>query len=179
MLEVPGIKKKYYAHSKLEQFKSIDQLGLTSDEAYRKHAALILSEIVSYLDKYKNNPAISSEVAAKQAEAENRQAEIAMNRENNKRLFEAANKEISNLEEGEVVCLTDLSDFRSPVGATSNIVGYVEKYNSSKTKLQIRIHQISQYPVMNVYDNINFVKGDLIWINLPMTDIKKYWGRCK
>lgn len=97
----------------------------------------------------------------------------------NKDRLQRANKEFMALEEGELVCLITPSEELSILKEVSEIAAYVEKYNASKSKLQIRIHMVSSDSRMNFYEGIPFKEGDIIWINLPMTDSKKYWMRCK
>ena len=77
--------------------------------------------------------------------------------------------------EGNQVCLFDYTD-----GATNSapkVQAFVEKYNSEKTRLQLRIHQVNGES--SNYDNLDFKKGDIIWINLPSYAGNQYWNVCK
>jgi hypothetical protein len=194
MLKVPGVIKTNYEHSRFEEFKNRRQLGITGDETYGKHAVYILDELVGSLNKYKNSPEFSNYMLAKRknderhkmemekktAEAQRKDiAEREINQELNEKSFKLSSKAILSLQEGDIVCLNTFSDRSIESIFKSDIIAYVEKYNSAKTKLQLRIHQAPENSNRNIYENIRFVKGDLIWISLPMKDSRKYWSKCE
>jgi hypothetical protein len=193
MLKVPGIAKRYYERSKFEQFKSGSGLGLTLDDDYQKNGIYILDELKNIVNKNKNSPEFSSYLLAQKKETNRVRAEEqkinAANREERQKIVEAnrklkevqlktANKDMLSLEEGDKVCY-NYFNYSYYSDMTSDILAYVEKYNSSKTKVQLRVHQVSNSPANNMYEGISFSKGDLIWISLPMTNEFKYWARCQ
>ncbi len=97
-------------------------------------------------------------------ESEDQQRDMAkreINNDINEKSSKLSSKTMLSLQEGDIVCLNAFYNNSIESIFTSYIIAYVEKCNSSKTKLQVRIHQVSDSPRDNIYENISFSKGDL------------------
>lgn len=144
-----------------------------------KKSKIFLDKIKTKLEQFRDDKDFIAAMNKKDADelSKEKEKEILMGKqlEIQKEFYGNLSKACQNWEEGDKVCLFYYTTNNS--NATSRVQAFVEKYNSAKTKIHLRIHQANNYA--NQYDNINFNKGDVIWINLPCYTANLYWNKCK